>query len=174
MTRRHGDTAIRRHEVVPTIRNAIPATGTKVAGPSIPEAYWCEWFLFITRTRNRASLHLDKVTMIVTRFLNSRLSICLQRVVEQLLGFFRFTETDAVTVLSAYGFNAFEIDRLPSERLAQAKPFDKLKASAPNRKVGRRKSMALTDGPIPIGIHQDFRPGSWRRTLSKQIGSKKP
>ena len=115
----------------------------------------------------------------MTRFLGSRLSICLQRVAKQFQELFRFTEADALTILSAYGFNAFEIDRLQRDRAPQASDklktgrFDELKAAASNGKDSRWLPLAAAEWPIPIGIHPDFSSGTWRRISSKQIVSRK-
>jgi hypothetical protein len=70
--------------------------------------------------------HTLKATVLATiRFVGSAFSAS----IETLWGVFRFTEVDAVTLLSAYGFHALEIERLQSERLGEASPFDKPKAS---------------------------------------------
>src|SRR6516164_6313897 len=50
------------------------------------------------------------------RLLNSRLSIFVRGIVQNLLAFFRFTEADALVLLSAYGLHALELDRLQNSR----------------------------------------------------------
>jgi len=80
----------------------------------------------------------------------------LQRIVQEFLALFRFTETDAYVILSAYGLHLFEIDRLQGNHPEQAE-------SASKRKVARVQLMAQPTGPIPIGIHPDFASGNWRQ-----------
>ena len=60
------------------------------------------------------------VTITVTRCLSSFFSPFLQRLVQEFLALFRFTETDACAILSAYGFYPFEINPLQSDRPKQA------------------------------------------------------
>jgi hypothetical protein len=42
--------------------------------------------------------------------------ISVRSIVQDFLAFFRFTEADACTILSAYGLHALEVDRLKNER----------------------------------------------------------
>ena len=51
-----------------------------------------------------------------TRLLISFVLIRGRGIVKNFLALFRFTETDACTILSAYGFHGFEVDRLQNER----------------------------------------------------------
>ena len=50
-----------------------------------------------------------------TRLLNSFVLARGRDLVRHFLAFFRFTETDACTLLSAYGLHGFEVDRLQNE-----------------------------------------------------------
>jgi len=59
--------------------------------------------------------------MKITRLLNSFILIPGQDIVKNLLAFFRFTETDACTILSAYGFHGFEVGRLQNDRANKPK-----------------------------------------------------
>ena len=49
-------------------------------------------------------------------FRNFFLLICVRSIVQNFLAFFRFTEEDACTILSAYGLRAPEVDRLKNNR----------------------------------------------------------
>ena len=102
------------------------------------------------------------VTMTVTRCLSSFFSRFLQRMVQEFLALFRFSETGARAISSAYGFHPFKIDRLQSNRPKQAE-------SASKGKVGRGQQMAQPTGPIPIGMHPDFTSGNWRATLRSLV-----
>ncbi len=59
-----------------------------------------------------------------TRPLNSFFLIPGRAIVKTFLGFCRFTAADASTLLSAYGFHAFELDRLQNNRLNGQKETD--------------------------------------------------
>ena len=100
--------------------------------------------------------------MITKRCLSCFFSGFWQRLAQEFLAFFRFTEADARTILSAYGLPAFEIDRLESDRLEQAE-------SPSKAKLGRRQHIVRSLGPIPIGIHPDCISGNWRTTPPRQV-----
>ena len=51
-----------------------------------------------------------------TRLINSFFLISGRDIVKKFLAFFRFTEADACTLLSAYGVHALEVDRLHNNR----------------------------------------------------------
>ena len=94
--------------------------------------------------------------MTAIRCLSFFFSRFLQRIVQEFLALFRFTETDARAILSAYAFYPFEVNPLQSDCLKQAE-------SASKKKVARAQPMAQPTGPLPIGIHPDFAWGSWRQ-----------
>ncbi len=50
--------------------------------------------------------------MKTTRLLNPFFLISVRKIVHDFLAFFRFTEADAGALLSAFGLNALELDRL--------------------------------------------------------------
>lgn len=95
------------------------------------------------------------------RCLSSFFSRFLQRIVQEFLALFRFTETDACAILSAYGLHPFETDRLQGNHPEQ--PETRVK-----EKVARAQPMAQPTGPLPIGIHPDFASGSWRQLLGQR------
>ena len=97
--------------------------------------------------------------MTAIRCLSSFSSRFLQRIVQEFLALFRFTEKDACIILSAYGLHPFEIHRLQSNHPEPAE-------SASKKKVAR----AQPTEPIPIGIHPDFHLGKLE-IVPKQIGA---
>ena len=64
--------------------------------------------------------------MKIKLFLNSFMLITGQDIVKNLQAFFRFTETDACTILSAYGFHGFEIGRLQNDRANSQKEISEM------------------------------------------------
>jgi hypothetical protein len=76
---------------------------------------------------------------------NFLLSISVRSIVRDFLAFFRFTEADACTILSAYGLHAFEVDRLKNERLIEQEKTDGIGDGTPS-KADRRAS----PGAMPI------------------------
>jgi hypothetical protein len=69
---------------------------------------------------------------------------------ESLVAFFRFTEEDALVLLSAYGFHAAEI-----ERLQKSGSEENGKSRIP-LSVKRYPLPAPSYGPIPLGLHFEF------------------
>jgi hypothetical protein len=88
----------------------------------------------------------------------------LRSMVRGFFGFFQFTEADACVLLSAYGLNALEIDRL------QNSPEQPEHPSAPRFEPAKGKGYFIlishSAGPIPIGIHPDFISGNWKTARS--------
>ena len=74
---------------------------------------------------------------------------------QSFLDFFRFTEADASVLLSAYGLQAFEIDRLSSRRAEQ--PED-----ASKQQINHPKPKRAPAAPMLIGVHPDFIMGNWK------------
>jgi hypothetical protein len=74
---------------------------------------------------------------------------------QSFLDIFRFTEADASVLLSAYGLQAFEIDRLSRGRVEQ--PEDPSK-----RQINHRRRKRAPAAPILIGVHPDFIMGNWK------------
>ena len=66
---------------------------------------------------------------------------------EGLLAFFRFTEEDALVLLSAYGFHAAEIERL------QKSGSDENGKNRIPLSAKRYPLPAPSYGPIPLGLH---------------------
>ena len=64
------------------------------------------------------------------------------------LAFIQFNEADACTLLSAYGFCAFEVDRLQNDRSSGQE-----KEGGGFEGVSPRKRLREPIGPVPIGIH---------------------
>ena len=109
----------------------------------------------------------SKVDMITKRCLSSFLSGFWQRLVQEFLALFRFTEADARAILLAYGVPDFEIAPLESDRSEGAEGPSKAKS-------GRRQHMVWSPWPIPIGIHPDFISGKWRTTRPRQVCENNP
>jgi hypothetical protein len=82
------------------------------------------------------------------RLLNSRLSLFVRSIVQNLLAFFRFTEADALVLLSAYGVHALELDRLQDNH-----PNKPQKASENVGTLCQRDRTDEPPTPIPIGVH---------------------
>ena len=82
------------------------------------------------------------------RLLNSRLSIFVRGIVQNLLAFFRFTEADALVLLSAYGLHALELDRLQNSRTDEPQ-----EANGNVRKLSQSERAGEPPAPIPIGVH---------------------
>ena len=84
--------------------------------------------------------------------------------------FFQFTEADACVLLSAYGLNALEIDRLQNSCPEQSEHTSELRfeqaKSASKGKGGYSILIGQFAGPIPIGIHPDFISGNWKTARS--------
>jgi hypothetical protein len=62
--------------------------------------------------------------MKTTGLRNFFLFICVRSIVQDFLAFFRFTEADACTILSAYGLHAPEVDRLKNNRPNEQEEMD--------------------------------------------------
>jgi hypothetical protein len=60
-----------------------------------------------------------------THFLSSFFLARGRGLVRSFLAFFRFTETDACTLLSAYGLHGLEVDRLQNDRANEQKELSK-------------------------------------------------
>jgi hypothetical protein len=86
-----------------------------------------------------------------THLLNSIFFIRARDIVKNFCAFFRFTERDACTLLSAYGLHALEVDRLQNDR-----PNERKETEGSLAEVTRRKRPGEPPGPIPIGVHPDF------------------
>jgi len=84
------------------------------------------------------------------------LLISIRRIVQDFLAFFRFTEADACTILSAYGLHANEVDGLQNNR-----PNEQEETGGSLRTVSHRKRIGEPPGPIPLGIHPDFTRANW-------------
>ena len=82
------------------------------------------------------------------RLLNSRLSIFVRGIVQNLLAFFRFTEADALVLLSAYGLHALELDRLQNSRTDEPP-----EANGNVRKLSQSERAGEPPAPIPVGVH---------------------
>ena len=93
-----------------------------------------------------------------------KLLASVRKLVRNFLASFRGTEADACALLSAYGFYAFELDRLHDVRSIE-------------QKASRQKSVGSTHGrwngssigPISIGVHPDLAQVSGRNHSRKQI-----
>jgi hypothetical protein len=91
-----------------------------------------------------------------------KLLASVRNLVRKVLASFRGTEADACALLAAYGFYAFELDRLQDNRSVERK------ASSP-KSVGSTHSKwnGWSIGPIPIGVHPDLAEASRRNTPRK-------
>ncbi len=81
------------------------------------------------------------------------------------LALFRFTEADACALLSAYGLNTLEVDRLQNNR-----PNDQRQTSGRCGKVIHLKRIDQPPKPMPIGVHPDFIWGNWTTASRKLVG----
>jgi hypothetical protein len=124
-------------------------------------------FAFIKSTGIGFRCIFSKVDMITKRCLSTFLSGFWQRLVQEFLALFRFTEADARAILLAYGVPDFEIARLESDRSEGAEGPSKAKS-------GRRQYMVWSPWPIPIGIHPDFISGKWRTTRPRRVCENNP
>jgi hypothetical protein len=94
--------------------------------------------------------------MKTTKLPDSFLLISFRRIVQDFLAFFRFTEADAIALLSAYGRYALEADRLQDNR-----PIVQKKTSGILGETNHRKRIGEPSWPIAIGVHPDFTRGNW-------------
>jgi hypothetical protein len=78
-----------------------------------------------------------------------------RNIIESFLDIFRFTEADASVLLSAYGLQALEIDRLCSNRPEQPEDVSK-------EQINHRKRKGAPAAPILLGVHPDFIMGNWK------------
>jgi hypothetical protein len=85
--------------------------------------------------------------MTATRCISCFFSGFLQRIVQEFLALFRFTEMDARAMLSAYGLVPFQIDGLQGDPPKRAESGSKGEAG--------RQQMAQPTGPIPVCIHPE-------------------
>jgi hypothetical protein len=106
--------------------------------------------------------------MKTTRLPDSFLLISFRRIVQDFLAFFRFTEADAIALLSAYGRYALEADRLQDNR-----PIVQKKTSGSLGETNHRKRIGEPSGPIAIGVHPDFTRGNWTTAWQNQV-SRRP
>jgi hypothetical protein len=94
----------------------------------------------------------------------------LRSLVRGFFAFFQFTEADACVLLSAYGLNALEIDRLQNSCPEQPEPTSAPRfepAKSPSKGKGSYSILiSHSAGPIPIGIHPDFISGNWKTARS--------
>jgi hypothetical protein len=90
-------------------------------------------------------------------------------IVKNFLAFFRFTEADARTLLSAYGLDALDVDRLQNNRSDEQR-----ETGGSLRKVSHHMRLGEPPLPIPIGIHPDFSPANWTIASRTHIHSMKP
>src|ERR1700733_8007970 len=98
--------------------------------------------------------------------LEARFLKALRSMVRGFVAFFQFTEADACVLLSAYGLNSFEIDRLqnscPGQPENASEPCFEQPNSASKGQGGYSTLISQSAGPIPIGIHPDFISGNWK------------
>jgi hypothetical protein len=86
-----------------------------------------------------------------THLLNSIFFIPARDIVKNFCAFFRFTERDACTLLSAYGLHALEVNRLQNDR-----PNERKETEGSLAQITHRKRPGEPPRPIPIGVHLDF------------------
>jgi len=102
--------------------------------------------------------------MKTSRLPNSFLLISFRKISQHFLAFFRFTEADAIALLSAYGGYALEADRLQANR-----PIVQKKTSGSLGETNHRKRIGEPSGPIAIGVHPDFIRGNWTTTWQNHV-----
>jgi hypothetical protein len=91
--------------------------GQETAGLSNPAVYYNDKFSLTMQTRNSGFTTFSHcVTMKTTGLRNFFLLISVRRIAQDFLAFFRFTEADAFSILSAYGLHTLGVDRLPNNR----------------------------------------------------------
>jgi hypothetical protein len=92
--------------------------GQETAGISNLAVYCNDKFWSMIQTRNSGFTTFSHyVTMKTTGLRNFFLFISVGRIAQDFLTFFRFTEADAFSILSAYGLHILEVDRLQDNRL---------------------------------------------------------
>jgi hypothetical protein len=97
-------------------------------------------------------------------FSDSSILTFVRRIVQDLLALFRFTETDASTLLSAYGLSFLEVDRLQYNR-----PNEQKERSGSLETVSHRNPVSEPPAPIPIGVHPDLIRANWTITLRNKV-----
>jgi hypothetical protein len=102
--------------------------------------------------------------MKTTGFSDSSILSSVRRIVEDFLALFRFTETDASNLLSAYGLSFLEVDRLQYNR-----PNEQRERGGSLETVSHRKPVSEPPAPIPIGVHPDFIRANWTTALRNKV-----
>jgi hypothetical protein len=102
--------------------------------------------------------------MKTTGFSDSSILSSVRRIVEDFLALFRFTETDASTLLSAYGLSLLEVDRLQYNR-----PNEQRERGGSLDTVSHCKPVSEPPAPIPIGVHPDFILANWTTPLRNKV-----
>ena len=88
--------------------------------------------------------------MKTTSLRNFFLSISVRSIVQDFLAFFRFTEADAWTILSAYGMHALEVDRLKNNRPNEQEETDGSLGTVSHRqRIGEPPGCAM---PIQVSV----------------------
>src|SRR5215510_5178777 len=100
--------------------------------------------------------------MKTTGLQNSLLLIAVRELVQDFLAFFRFTEADALALLSAYGLYALEIDG-PQNSSNEQKEAGGSLGTVSGRRIGEPPR------PIPIGVHPDFTRLNWTTASRNRI-----
>jgi hypothetical protein len=77
--------------------------------------------------------------------------VSVRSILQKLRAFFRFTEDDALALLSAHGLCVFEANRLLDDR-----PNEPKERNQNFNDYRRRNSVSRFPGPIPIGVHPDI------------------
>jgi hypothetical protein len=108
--------------------------------------------------------------MKTARLLAALFLIPLRNLVRGFFAVFQFTEADACVLLSTYGLNAFEIDRLqnscPEQPDHTSEPRFEPAKSASKGKGSYSILISHSAGLIPIVIHPDFISGNWKTSRS--------
>jgi hypothetical protein len=75
-------------------------------------------FVFVNDSNKNSGVttFFPYATMKTTGLRNFFLLVFVQRIAQDFLAFFRFTEADACSILSAYGLHNLEVDRLQNNR----------------------------------------------------------
>jgi hypothetical protein len=102
-----------------------------------------------------------------TNLLNSFFLIPGRDIVKNLLAFFRFTEADARTLLSAYGLDALDVDPQQNNRSDERR-----ETGGSLRGVSHHVRLGEPPLPIPIGVHPDFSSVNWTIASRKQANQR--
>src|ERR1700676_4630010 len=84
-----------------------------------------------------------------TRLLNSFVLARGRDLLRHFLAFFRFTETDACTLLSAYGLHGFEVNRLQNERAHEKKELGETPPGRGTQFMFVRRSRSTRSESLP-------------------------